>query len=728
MPASTPAFHGNIGFNAQHSPMGAFMSFTCGHFGTRGGFGLQSGKPGNQDLYIGIKEGDRLSDAPLKVLPFYQGALEEGEAARYDVERAAGPSEQHARPRLLPYRREQIRRHYGWASDRWVTDDFAFAVYTPFGTLPSLGDADHGSGWIFPHLEQRYRLLPAVVATLTVDNTDGNATRTAFFAMKFPETGVRLLDRGLELSAGFAWRGSIGVAGRIETQEEGFCQVPFTFLRWAPDVGLRQQSAHRLGNAPGVGVEVPPGQRCTLQLVLGCHLAGAVTTRLEGRYFYTRFYPGLLDVLNRGFDHFDQLVEDSQELDARLLASGLSPDQQFLLAHSTRSYYGSTQLLEVGGQPLWVVNEGEYCMMNTLDLSVDQVFWELKHNPWVVRNLLDTFVRHYSYVDEVKDPAGRLRPGGISFTHDMGVHNNFSPFGHSSYELPGLTGCFSYMTGEQLCNWVLIAASYVARTEDLAWARDNRHVIEACLASLIARGPESGIISRDSSRCGDGSEITTYDSLDHSLAQTRNNVYMATKAWAAYQGLALVFEALGDVAGQNKSVEMSRRVETALLQEVQADGHLPAVFEKDSPGFGARILPAAEGLVYPLAWGRAPQALAPQASPLRDALKRHTLALLNDPQRRNLFPDGGIRLSSTSNNSWMSKIAIFQHVCRRVFRLDEDPKIRELFANADAAHVRWMTEGDSAYWACSDQFVNGVAVGSKYYPRVITTALWMERE
>ena len=27
---------GNINFNAQHSPMGAFMSFTCGHFGTRG--------------------------------------------------------------------------------------------------------------------------------------------------------------------------------------------------------------------------------------------------------------------------------------------------------------------------------------------------------------------------------------------------------------------------------------------------------------------------------------------------------------------------------------------------------------------------------------------------------------------------------------------------------------------------------------------------------------------
>ncbi|MDW8262856.1 MAG: hypothetical protein RMJ35_10055, partial [Phycisphaerales bacterium] len=75
-------------------------------------------------------------------------------------------------------------------------------------------------------------------------------------------------------------------------------------------------------------------------------------------------------------------------------------------------------------------------------------------------------------------------------------------------------------------------------------------------------------------------------------------------------------------------------------------------------------------------------------------------------------------------NSWMSKIAIFQHVCRHVLRLN-DPDIRRLFARADAAHVRWQTEGESAYWACSDQMVQGVAKGSRYYPRIISTTLWL---
>jgi hypothetical protein len=49
--------------------MGAFMSFTCGNFGTRGGIGLQIGQPGDQDVFIGFKDGDRYSDAALKCLP-----------------------------------------------------------------------------------------------------------------------------------------------------------------------------------------------------------------------------------------------------------------------------------------------------------------------------------------------------------------------------------------------------------------------------------------------------------------------------------------------------------------------------------------------------------------------------------------------------------------------------------------------------------------------------------
>ena len=74
----------------------------------------------------------------------------------------------------------------------------------------------------------------------------------------------------------------------------------------------------------------------------------------------------------------------------------------------------------------------------------------------------------------------------------------------------------------------------------------------------------------------------------------------------------------------------------------------------------------------------------------------------------------------------MSKIALVQQVARHVLRLTDEATITALFAAADAAHVRWQTEGASAYWACSDQMVKGVAKASRYYPRVITTALWLD--
>jgi hypothetical protein len=177
-------------------------------------------------------------------------------------------------------------------------------------------------------------------------------------------------------------------------------------------------------------------------------------------------------------------------------------------------------------------------------------------------------------------------------------------------------------------------------------------------------------------------------------------------------------------------------IEQFLASSAGTDGSIPAVLEKDNPGYRSRILPVIEALVYPHYWRNclagadefqeagsiAERALA---GPLVKALRRHALALLNDPQRRNRFVDDGIKLSSTSDNSWMSKIALVQFVARQVLRMDEtDPCVGDIFASADRAHVRWQTEG-AGWWACSDQFVNGVARASRYYPRLITAALWL---
>jgi hypothetical protein len=769
-------FPGNIGFNAHHSPMGAYFTFTCGNPGSRGGLAAQLGKPADQDLYIGFKEGDRYQRSPLHVLPFFSNADKLDPATAFLPEMPGTD-----RQTFAPFPLDRLTRSYGWSTDRWNTRDglFEFTLYTPFGPIPNPTTADPAA--------LRSALLPAIIAELIIDNRAGTTPRTGFFAINFNDGGCRILEGLPPGRAGFAFRAPYGVTGDLVDMTAKGSPVPvadggaFTFLRWWPHEGLEDRSnpIHLLGTTPGIGFEVPPGKKYGLRLALGCYLAGVITTRLEGRYLYTRHYATLLDVLNTAADAFCDLKQRAREQDDRLASSGLSPDQQFLIAHATRSYYGNTELLEVEGEPYWIVNEGEYCMMNTLDLAADQVFWELEQNPWVVRNLLDNFLKRYSYVDEVKienGPASREQtahgetshgktsnqrnsvppmasktaPGGLSFCHDQGTHNQFSPFGHSAYELKDLTGCFSYMTQEQLCNWILIAASYVAKTGDRGWLSANGAHVQHCLESMVARRPAEGNwMYFDSALCGSGQEITTYDSLDTSLGQARSNSYLAIMCWAAYMGLRLLSYGGADQGGAahlagNEAEKLEWEI-AALMREKDA---LPAVYERDNPGLASRILPVLEGLVYPLVWNAAshvPKGMKRERlvtldadTPLHGALCKHIVSLLADPQHRNKFPDdagggggGGIKLSSTSDNTWLSKIAIVQHVARTLFNLDENGNQRPPNARAsgwekaDAAHVHWLTRPESAYWAASDQMINGIARGSKYYPRLITAALWL---
>ncbi len=747
-----------LSFNAQHSPMGAFMSFTCGNYGTRGGIGLQIGQPGDQEVFVGFKDGDRYSGATLKCLPFYVGAV--NRAADAFLVEQAGPSEQNVKPDAEPFKTEEIARSYGWATDEWRADGLTFTVYSPFGSIPD-PDQDNAD-------RMRQGLLPAVVARLVLDNTKGTETRTAMFALNHARPGERILEDDLGAGRlGFAFRREAGGAAELwdwTTGKKTAAETePFEFMRWSASDGVRERHnpVHLLGSCPGFGFEVPAGKKYGLTIALGSYLEGAQTNGLDGKYLYARYFKSLGDVLKTALDGADEMAARAEALDAKLDAAKLSDDQRFMIAHATHSYYGSTQLLDVDGQPLWVVNEGEYCMMNTLDLAADHVFWELDHNPWLVRNLLDTFVRRYSYTDEVKvykteiamaAPLGQVdpsqappapdeaqltrpydtKPGGLSFCHDMGAHNNFSPKGRSSYELANLTGCFSYMTQEQLCNWILVAGCYVAKTRDVEWLKRNRGVVEQCLESMINRGGDVGFAQYDSTRTAGGQEITTYDSLDHSLAQTRNNVYIAVKSWASYRTLALLFRELGAAADEKRSMDLAVKV-AGVVADQAVDGVLPAIFEKGNPGYASRILPAIEGCAYPLYFVKTGFAgvtleqvfASAEEKRMYDALKEHTRKLLLDAERRNLFADDGIKLSSTSNNSWMSKISIFMHVTRRVFHLDEDPKVVEVFRKADAAHVKWQTEG-SSYWACCDQIVSGEGKASRYYPRIITSALWME--
>ncbi len=699
----------SIWFNSHHAPIGAFATFTLGLPGARGGFGLERGGPADEDVYIAIEDAE---GGGFHALPFFGPASDE--AARYDVEAASIPAEDKIPP-FRAFKLEQVSREFSAARDTWRAGDLAFTLHTQIVPAPDPAVASTE--------ELRDALVPALWAELTLDNRSGLKTRRGFFgfAGKDPYSFMRTWTGEGFVAAGQGGQVAIFAATAPGiSAAQGF--TPAKLL--APEHPTNARFG--LGSTAGIVVEAAAGELRTVRLALAFFRGGVATTGLPTNYFYTTLFADIDAVGRHALALAEKVIAASAAPAALAGIEMLPPDRSFQLAHAVRSYYGSTELLVTPeGRPFWVVNEGEYRMMNTFDLTVDHLFFELRLNPWVVRNQLDWFTSRYSYTDEVVDPKTKQRhPGGLSFTHDMGIANSFSPAGHSAYELTGLHGCFSHMTHEQLVNFVLCATLYLKQTRDAVWATSISETLARCQASLLARDhPEpsqrKGVMGFDSSRCDGGSEITTYDSLDASLGQARNNLYLAVKTWAAYLALEDFWRTQANPFAAGEASRQAALTTRTVVAARKGSQTLPAVLFE---GVDSAIIPAIEGLVFPWLLGlREVFASDSPHAPLVAALRSHLVHVLKRENCLCRFEDGGWKLSSTSNNSWLSKIYLCQAVASQVLGLS-DPAEE---ARADAAHRAWLLHPKNAYFAWSDQMLSGIAIGSKYYPRGVTAILWL---
>ena len=697
-------------YHTQHAPFGAFASFTCGLPGAPGGFGQSLAGPADQNLYVA----HRVAEGAWQQLPFLGAEAANGALAYLGDNPAAFEAQ-----RVETVAPGEYVRELGWASDTWRHGAFSFSLYSPWDQT---GDPSS-----MPPDAARFAFAPVVCGEIAYDNRNGTAPVELFFGVHNPAQNWRVVAD----ADGDADARLVGcAAGRAF----GFATVP------SPEVFLHQgfdpyqmrlrghRDVHLLGHVAGFRLVVPAGERRAFPLALGFFRDGFVTTGIEARYYYTSLFVDLDEVLGHGLARHADYKALAAKRDAELAASRLDADQRWLLAQATHSYLGSTQLLiaeeEGVEKPLWVVNEGEYRMLNTFDLTVDHLFFELEWHPWAVRDTLDLFVRRYSFTDGLRSADGRRAEGGLSFTHDQGVCDQFTPPGVSSYEVRGLHGCFSQMTMEQLLNWICCAVTYAEFTGDRAWLRDRLGTLDACAESLRRRDdPEprrrDGLLKWDSDRCDGGSEITTYDSLDVSLGQARNNLYIASKALSAWLLLeqAYASSGLGEKAGEARaSADLAAR---AILGKFETEtGFFPAVFEA---GNRSRILPAVEGLVFPLFLGWAARVEARYPA-LFAAYGRHLKQALQ-PGVCLDGESGAWKISSTSTNTWYSKIALAQHVARMLFPDAVGPEARR----ADAVHARFQRSAPLGRFAMVDQVrsTDGGDLGSRYYPRVVTAALWL---
>jgi hypothetical protein len=608
-------------------------------------------------------------------------------------------------PRVIPA--GEIERDYRWATDTYRAPGISLCFITPFFSVPDMETARYE--------DKRFYLCPAFLLELELDNESSQKGMTAFFGLG----GVnRLFSSGSR--AGLDSRDDFAdcLLGAGQGERWGFACRPAPGLRehltWEFLDSLYsrrsgQNGFHRLGTEGGIVIDVAPGARRRVQIALGSFQDGIVTSGLESRFFYSSCFRGLLDVLDFELEHAAEYRQAALERDGELLSSGLGASRQGLIAHATRGYLANTELLLTrAGETLFVVNEGEYRMMNTLDLSVDQMFWESRYSPWTLRNELDVLLKYSSYRDNK----------GLCFCHDQGVANSFAPPGLSTYEVPQLKGCFSFMTYEETLNWALMAAFYAEQSGDLDWLKARAADIRAVLDSCLARDADGdGLMDADSDRCVSGTEITTYDSLDSSLGQARGSLYLAVKTVAAYLGLSRLLLQTGDAEGGQRALSAALCAANSVSARFDPKaGYIPAVFEANSRSV---VIPAIEALIYPYFSGNR-EIFRPDSpfAPLIGRLKSH----LESALKPGLCIDegsGAWKISSTSCNTWLSKIFLNQYVAKEILGYASD---------------RWeawdeillgFQKNESREYAATDQVHSstGKDLGSRLYPRLVTSAL-----
>lgn len=677
-------------FYSLHGMWGAYASLILGRKGKGSGIVLSDVQPPTSSLFVGYKR----ENEETFLLPFIH------ENVKIGLDGSAYVSENKVfnvktKKTYETFDLDSITRRMSLSGEEWEAGDMKFRVTSFFGAVP---DPEKASPFVM-----RSALCPALFIRITFDNRAGKTLMTGYF-------GHNNISRALSDSSD----GSL--LGMAKGTKYGFAVIPKDSIEEVMDWSAVEAAFNgttrlrKLASDGGLRFLVEPGTVAEYVIAVGAYDDGIVTTGYPAHRYYTSLFRNLEEVLEFALENARGFFDRADQVDALLADAPIDDERKFIMSHAAHSYCASSELLlDNAGHPLYVVNEGEYRMMNTLDLTVDQSFFELCFSPWTLRNELDFFVKQSMYTDAQ----------GVAFCHDQGVADCFTPRCTSTYELSGLVDCFSFMSYEETLNWTLSACLYIHNTGDGKWAEGRMDILEACLASLRARDKNNdGIMDVDSSRCEGGAEITTYDSLDISLGQARNNLYLAVKAWGTLVCLETLFRKYGKDARAAEAAASALAISKTVSSKFdEKNKFIPAVFENDNQ---SRIIPAVEGLIYPYLAGA-------EGAVAKDGPYGAFISLLSRHLDTVLVPgtcidpvSGGWKLSSTSKNTWLSKIFINQFIAENILAFPA-ARIRQ-----DKSHADWLRKG-SADFAATDQVQSdsGKDLGSRLYPRLVTSMLWL---
>lgn len=679
-------------YQTTHSPRGANANFSFGLECGGGGFAVEKDRVSEQDVFIGYREGK-----VLKCLPFLS-KQKRNDFASFNIEDY--PNDEFVR--FSAFQKEEIHRENLYASDIFQAGKVKFEMITPVGGINLNEDL-------------KYQIMPGLLAEITFDNSEGTEEIEGVFAVG-PDRSREFIDDdnmlGFYMANGYGFCTSKQEGVYFRTAHEVFAAFGTNYQKWYyPTVNC-------------LIFKVNPGEKKTYHIAFGFYKDTKTLGAKKMKYYYTNFYHDIIDVLKYCLQNASKIYNEAQKNNEILKNSGLNKYRQTILAQAMKSYFASTMLFDNNGKMEWLVNEGSFQMINTLDLAVDHLFFELETQPWSVKSQLDTYMDDYSYEDTVH-MAGDTKsyPGGISFCHDMGMYQVFTPKGTSSYETTHLRGVFSYMTQEQLCNIILCTALYVEKTRDFTWLHGRRELVEKMYQSMLNRdhyeeSKRDGIQDMETDKVESGFEATTYDNLDPSLVSAARGLYIAVKCFSSYYSLHKLFEFLGNGEKAEKAMESAKLcARTVISYYDEEKGYIPAVLKRDQEY--AAIIPAIEGLIYPAYLSGTQVYGEGEFADLFNTLKKHF---------QNIFrkgccqkEDGSWYLSSSSTIKFASKTFLNQFIAEKIFNIEFED-----IEEQDKAHLRdWVEVHPSC--PSLDQ-TQETAEKNFHYPRAITSYLWLVGE
>ena len=690
-------------FMTHHSPIGAYASFTFGAIGKGVSIDLESPrvKEERYDLYAGYSQ-----DGVVMALPFRENIsmavsqLDSSDEGNKEIKREKKNG-------WTYFAKEEITRTLTPCIDRFEAGRMTLEVYTPH---PALEDPEKET-------LSDYAVCPGMLMRLVIDNQDGDTSAVGNLGLgnKVLRYIHSVQTDGLK---GLGCKNSWMLLTDADSDAYLLRSFQLDYLL-QNDVDI----LHETG--PGaICIKVQPGEKKELLAAFGFYTSDPATCGIETHYAYGQHFANVREVCRLVLDNAARIREESEALDAAIAAKAADPVKLQLLAQGVRGYEASTQLGVADGKYYYNVGEGAYCWRNTLDLAADHLPWELYRNPWVVRNIMDLYMERYSYHDKVTfdGEPGKLFEGGLSFTHDMGNFVTFSGEAHSDYETDRYVdaACYFYMTIEELLNGIYCICAYALYTGDMEWMKKRATVLRELLCSMENRdhhdpAKRDGILKATSSRCGQtGKESTTYDALDHSLMDAPGNLYVAVKTGCALIMLQKCFDELGDTESSARAAHMLKLNQASLKKFQTEDGILRANLYSDTD---SRVLAAAESLAVPYMLGLTGKAI----EPVKELLLTHIRGCMQEGHCID-ETTGGVRLSSKSNNTWVSKVILCFAVMEKVFDINLEKEYPA--AMRELAHWCQISAKDDTI---SDQVLTTErkVIGGCYYPRSASTAIWI---